>query len=224
MKRLIFFLVFSLISVSSFADVLLQKVNLPENWKLLKTSQYKNIKEGGLTIPVYVKQEIETTDSKVFVHYYFCKSKELADKLFASYFSQKLPVYRGAKTLIYRVEGEETALKNTLRFMELDLSQQIKLIFPEIAKIDKTTLASETFINQENLNKASQEFGAKIKSGLVQILTFSDSAVKLKIEYFHCLNNKEAAIAFKNARIKNTNDLVQFLAAQEFVARLTWIK
>lgn len=217
------FILFTMMFAFQAQAIVLKKVNLPENWKMEKVEKKENFSVANLSIPVYARQEITTPEGSVVVQYYFCKSKQLAGELFAALFKEGKTAYR-ENTVLYQVDGSQGDIKNAVRFLELPLSEQIKIVFPDIVDMAGTTISTDTILSAEEIQAAEKSFGIKIKAGIKQLYTFENSRAKLEVEYYQCANKKEAVTGYKNARIRNTNDLINFLFAQEFLARLKWVK
>ena len=224
MKKTLSILIFLFFAATiSFSVTVLKPVNLPENWKITKTENEKNYSFNDLTIPMFVKQEIETGEGNVTILYYLCKTKDLADQVFAQFFNDKKSVYR-KKNAIYTVEGNDVDVKNILRFLELPLIEQVKPVFADITNMKGSILLSETKLTKDEISQAVNFLGIKITKGIKQLFSFENSKAKLEVTIYQCANKKEAITGYKNARIKNKDDLTKFLFAQKFLGQLKWVK
>lgn len=221
MKKIVLLLVL-LFTVNSFG-IVLKKINLPEDWKIEAVEDQKDILVNEIQVPKYIKQTISTPNGNLTLHYYLCGSDEITTKLFNSFFAKKQAAFKADK-IVYLIDGNENDTKNVLRFAQLPMTEQVKVIFPDIAKIQGTELTSETQISASDIKAAGDKFGIKIKSGIAQIYTITNSKAKLSIKYYYCKDKNEQIIGFKNARMNNRNDLISYIAAENFLTELEWIK
>lgn len=222
MKKLVLILAL-LLAVNSFG-VVLKKVNLPENWKIESSEEQKDFTVNEIKIPKYTKQVLSTPNGALTVHYYICGSEELFTKVFNSFFSKKQVAFKGTDKTIYMIEGDAGDIKNALRFVELPMTEQIKVIFPDIAQIQGSDLTSEEPLTVAEVKDAGNRIGIQIKSGIKQVYTFANSKAKLLVKYYFCKDKNEARVGYSNARIRNKNDLISYIFAEDFLAELEWVK
>jgi len=221
MKKIVLLLAI-IFSANSFGMVL-KKVNIPENWKIESSEEQKDFNLEGILVAKYIKQAISTPQGTLTVHYYFCDSMDLANKAVKNYFGKKQPAYQDGK-MVYFLEGDVNDIKNTLRFVQLPLTEQVKLNFPDIANIQNTELKNEEVLKQEEVQDNAKRFGIQMKDGLKQLYVFSNSKAKLSVKYFRCKNKEEARIGYSNARIRNKNDLASYAFSEEYLAEMEWVK
>jgi hypothetical protein len=223
MKKILMTFILTVIAIQSFG-IVLKKVNLPENWKIKNIEKQENFKVDQLAIPNYAKEEIQSVDGTVTVHYYFCGKKELADQLYTYFFKNNKAAYK-ENTVIYQVEGtSEVDVKNTLRFLELPMIEQVKTTFPDIKQIQALTLQSEERLSAAEIKAMGNDFGIQIQDGLKQVFEVENSRARLEAQFFYCKDKQEAREGYKNARLKTKSDLISFLFSQEFLVRLEWIQ
>ncbi|HCL55973.1 MAG TPA: hypothetical protein DHW82_03070 [Spirochaetia bacterium] len=222
MKKIIFISAFLFLGQVLYGEVL-KKINFPETWEIESVEKNENIAVENIEIPVYIKQVVKTQNDNLIIHYYECGSTELASKLFEAFFQKQESVYK-KNTTLYRLEGNAKDIKNTLRFLELPLLEQVKIIFPEIKEISSTNLLSENEIQEADLKNTETQLGIKIKKGMAQIYNFPESVVKLELSIYLCQDKNEARVGYNNGRVKNFNDLVSYMIAEDFLVRIKWVK
>ncbi len=202
----------------------LKKLNLPGDWKIESTNKQESVSLGEISVPKYTKQVITTPNGELIVHhYYFNGDVALKKQIFSYFLNNKKAAYIG-KDVVYSLEGEDVDVKNTLRFLELPLLQQVKLVYPDIVDIENVALESEVDLTSEEVSEAGKKFGVEIKKAIVQIYTHQKSKAKLQAIYFFCKNKVEAKSAFNTARIKNNDKLINYLFAEDFLVQLSWVK
>lgn len=223
MKKVVFLLFFSIFSITVFANQPLKKVNLPENWKIENVETQSNFELKGQNLSFYTKETIKTPQGQVIVHLYECKDKEQSDILFQMFLQEKITVFRKNNSL-YQVEGEVTEVKNTLRFLELPLEEQVKVFFSELVALPQATIISEQKITPEIMETAKKQLGIEVRSGLRQILSVEGSKARLQVTFYVCKNASDARLGFNNGRMYVANDLTSFVFAEEFLVELRWVK
>jgi hypothetical protein len=222
MKNILLVLLF-LVANSGFSFVVLKQVNLPENWKIEKIDAQKKFSWESLVIPSYVKQNITTADGALVIEYFNCEQDALAENIKNIFITKKMVFFR-EKNVIISVEGETKDIKNVSRFLQLPLSQQIKITVPDITQDMNLDLLTEIALSADEIKSYNKKFGIKSTSGFKQIYQKKDTNIKLETRYFQCKDKYEANIGYRNARLQNNNDLISFTAAESFLIEMEWTK
>ena len=206
-------------AAGAYAKVLKQ-LDLPADWKI---NSVVNVPAENIEVASFLKQSITTPDGDLEVNYYDCKTLDNSLKLFRRFFEQKKPAFID-QGMLYTLSGDAIAVKNTLRFLGLPLLEQVKTVFSDITEINNVTLVSESFLEKEQMNTAVSTFGIKLKSAKTQLFTFDNSKARLQVTYFLTENKTEARSGYQTARLKKSNELINFMFAEDFLIQLEWVK
>lgn len=206
-------------AAGAYAKVLKQ-LDLPADWKI---NSVVNVPVENMEVSSFLKQSITTPDGNLEINYYDCKTSETSSKLFRRFFEQKQAAYLNGG-MLYTLSGDAIAVKNTLRFLGLPLLEQVKTTFPDIAEISNVTLINESFLEKAPLDAAVSAFGIKLKSAKTQLFTFENSKARLQVTYFLAENKAEARSGYQTARLKKSNELINFMFAEDFLIQLEWVK
>jgi len=206
----------------SYAKIL-GKVDLPENWEIKDTKVTENYKVGDLVVQKFITQVISKGDEDVVVYYYVFSSTDDLMNLFFNRLDYKESLYIGLKDKTgYMIEGSPVARKNILRFLRLPILEQIKVVYKDLNNVE-VEIIKERELSEEETNKFAKEYGIDIVKAKEQVFKVRDG-IGLSVIFFLCKDGSSAQLGYKNARIKNTSELVSFLFSQNFLIRLGWIK
>ncbi|HOJ49663.1 MAG TPA: hypothetical protein PKW55_02525 [Spirochaetota bacterium] len=225
MRKILSSILFIFILNISYGKVL-GKVDLPEGWEIKSSETKDNYKIDDFVVSKYIVQTIKTNESEAVVEYLIFDNFDTLVKVFFSNLFNKKSIYLdlNSKTT-YIIEGTPVDRKNILRFLRLPILEQIKVVYKDIEDAEKFNLEiiKESDLNNNEINNITKDFGVSIERAKEQVFKVKEG-IGISVIYFLCKNSNDANIAYKNARIKNTSDLMTFLMSQNFLIRLTWVK
>ncbi len=221
MKKVALFLLL-LFSTFSAHAIVLKPVNIPKNWSIESTEKEESVEVGEVTVPLMIKQSLQGS-SPITIHYYACPNANLRLQVFDFFFKQNKSVFQDQK-MVYLVEAQGSDFKNTLRFLEIPLKEQIKVLQPEIKELEAGNLTAENWMEQDEVEEMGNFAGVVALEGLTQMFEFPDSKAKLRVRYLFCKNRHEALTGYKNVRIKQNSKLISYAFAQQFLIELAWVQ